>query len=248
MRSLLSLLALSFATACSADQFVAPSDGGGGNDATPDVSLLDAAPPDGGPVVDGSQGDAGIGPPVLVGGLPQGVDLYGVWGSGPNDYWVVGADKSSTPGFFAHWTGNTFVQTTGAAPAALRAVWGNANGVFIGGDKDPNTSYALAIYIPQGGQPAPLAQGPILLNRRLVSVWYDETNALYALQTEANVVARSSSPFTSAVDIGSQIPVTAGQCAAMHARFQACVGGVYAPAASAPVPGTTGLSLRALTC
>lgn len=225
MRTLLCLLTISFTAACSADQFVEPGTDAGGTDSAADVSVLDVATLDAPISIEGGGDDGGNLPPQLVTGIPPSVDLYAVWGLSPLDFWVVGLDHAnSNAGFVGHWTGSAFVKTSGVDPVPLRGVWGTPDGVFFVGDKDTGTTSATAIYQAKGGPIAPLVSGS-LMNKALVSVWFDEAADEYVLQASSGFAAHSSTPFTSASDIsGSQIP---GPCAAMHARYAACTGGVF---------------------
>jgi hypothetical protein len=161
-----------------------------------------------------------------VSGIPPTVDLFGVWGTSTQDFWVVGADNGNH-GFAAHWTGSAFTISSSLTTAPLRGVWGSGAGVMVAGDAISN--YGSALYFKGAWNVLP--QATILSNRSVLSVWYDENLNEYTLQTNTNIMARSLSPgFNSAVDIGgSQIPGGAGPCFAMHARFAACANGVYAP-------------------
>lgn len=53
--------------------------------------------------------------------LAQGRSLYGVWGSGPTDVWVVG-DVGTT----LHWNGYGWTASRRETPQALLAVWGSS--------------------------------------------------------------------------------------------------------------------------
>ena len=238
MRRLLTLLALSFAAACSADEFVTP-----GGDASADGPAADGfVPPDGAQPPDAGGGDGGTvdsGPvgPQLVPGIPANVDLFGVWAASASDYWVVGGDNTNNHGFAAHWNGSSFAVSSNPATAPLHGVWGTGAGVMAAGEKDSN-GFGVASYFLSGWSQLP--QATILAGKNVVAVWYDETNKEYALQTDANSMARSLQPsFSSVIDIaGSQIPGNAGPCYAMHARYAACATGVYAPNGSAPLFNT----------
>lgn len=245
MRTLLCVLTISFTAACSADQFVAGTDAGG-TDSAADVSALDVSTPDAPIDVEGGADDGGNLPPQPVTGIPASVDLYAVWGLSPSDYWVVGLDKAnSNAGFVGHWTGSAFTNTTGVDPVPLRGVWGTANDVFFVGDQD-SSKQATAIYQSQGSPMTPLLASAPLMNKSLVSVWFDEAAGDYVLQAGSGFAAHSPSPFTNALDIsGSQIP---GQCAAMHARYAACTGGVFPLGTGTPLlPSvSSGPQLRAI--
>ena len=245
MRRLLALLALSFAAACSADQFVSADSGTDAGVADvvvpPDGGQPDAIGPDGGTVDSGPLG------PQLVPGIPSTVDLFGVWAVSGNDYWVVGTENSqNNQGFAAHWTGNSFTKFSGVGPSPLRGVWGNAIGVMAAGDKDTN-GFGTAVYYDKLAWTG-LAQSNILGGKNVVSVWWDEAApGEYTLQTDGNIMARSQSPFTSAIDIGgTQIPGNAAPCYAMHARYAACAGGVFAPFGSTPLVSNQSQKLRSI--
>jgi hypothetical protein len=51
---------------------------------------------------------------------PAAADIYGIWGSAPNDVWFVGA-----AGLILHWDGSTFTAADSGTTAELRAVWGS---------------------------------------------------------------------------------------------------------------------------
>lgn len=246
MRRLLALLALSFAAACSADQFVSP-----GADSGTDAVVADVVvpPPDGGQPdaigADGGTVDSGPLGPQLVPGIQASVDLFGVWAASAADYWVVGTENNQ--GFAAHWTGSSFTKFSSVGPTPLRGVWGNANGVMAAGDKD-SSGFGSAMYYNKVAWTG-LAQSSILGGRNVVSVWWDEAaSGEYTLQTDGNIMARSQSPFAVAIDIGgTQIPAnSAPPCYAMHARYAACAGGVFAPFGSAPLVSNLGQKLRSI--
>jgi photosystem II stability/assembly factor-like uncharacterized protein len=56
--------------------------------------------------------------------------LTGVWGSGPNDVWVVGDE-----GTILRWNGSTWMPSSSGTRERLSAVWGSGpNDVWIAGD------------------------------------------------------------------------------------------------------------------
>ncbi len=52
---------------------------------------------------------------------PQAADLYGAWGSAPNDVWFVGA-----AGVILHWDGSAFTAPDSKTGSELRGVWGSS--------------------------------------------------------------------------------------------------------------------------
>jgi hypothetical protein len=92
-----------------------------------------------------SSTSAGAGPP---GAGPAGAgigSLEGVWGSGPNDVYLVGRAKNADVGFMLHWDGKNWSRVTDAAlqtTSNLTSVWGTGpEDVFVAGavtDAVPN--------------------------------------------------------------------------------------------------------------
>jgi hypothetical protein len=77
--------------------------------------------------------------------LPQGNDLFGVWGSGPHDVWAVGAS-----GTILHWDGSAWSGTPSGTTEEIRAVWGSGpNDVWaVGGPafSDPHPAPSTILH------------------------------------------------------------------------------------------------------
>lgn len=60
---------------------------------------------------------------------PAGADLYGAWGSAPDDVWFVGA-----AGTILHWNGTGFTAASSGTQSELRGIWGSsASDVWVVG-------------------------------------------------------------------------------------------------------------------
>ena len=58
-----------------------------------------------------------------------------VWGSGPDDVWVVGASTATVGGVIRHWDGNRWTSASGDVSPPIWSVWGSASGdVWAVGD------------------------------------------------------------------------------------------------------------------
>ena len=58
--------------------------------------------------------------PVSVGTM---LPLYAVWGAGPNDAWVSGAE-----GTIQHWNGTTWSDVASGSRSIFFSLWGDAAG------------------------------------------------------------------------------------------------------------------------
>jgi hypothetical protein len=57
------------------------------------------------------------------------VELYGIWGSGANDVWAVGAQNN-----IVHYDGAAWTNVVSGANGSLSAIWGSGpNDVWAGG-------------------------------------------------------------------------------------------------------------------
>ncbi|MFY0534982.1 hypothetical protein [Nannocystis pusilla] len=68
---------------------------------------------------------------IVEKGLPGA--LMSVWGSSPEDVWVVGADAGDGPAV-KHWNGATWTELDAGSPGHLWWVSGRGDGVWMAGD------------------------------------------------------------------------------------------------------------------
>jgi len=75
-------------------------------------------------------------------------NLYGIWGSGPNDIYVVGED-----GTILHSTGDgTWATQTSGVSVDLIAVWGSGSGdVYVVGGNETNPDQGVILHSTGNG-------------------------------------------------------------------------------------------------
>jgi hypothetical protein len=104
---------------------------------------------------------------------PQRINLWGVWGAGPNDIWAVGHSASTLKGTMLHWNGATWSADTSSARPPMFVVWSSG----------PSDLWAMG---DQGtilhGDGFTWAAVPSGTNSTFTSIWGSGPNDVWAIE------------------------------------------------------------------
>jgi len=111
-------------------------------------------------------------------------DLWGVWGVGPDDFWVVGGTVGEAGPVLLHWDGDALVDV-GLPPdantrdiTALFKVWGIGDRVFATGEAGQIVSWDGATWSAMAGGPR--------ADQDFVSLWGTSPDAIVAVGGRGN--------------------------------------------------------------
>lgn len=158
---------------------------------------------------------------VLDSGTTQ--DLWGVWGSAPDDIWVVGGDWGEGTPVILHWDGTAFTETTLAAEdnprdaTALFKVWGIGSKTFAVGE--------AGLIVEWDGSTWNSISGGAEANDDFVSLWGTSEDNIVAVggRSSARLATYDGSTWTTVAPSG----MGGLNAVYMTDPAEAVIGGIY---------------------